>query len=264
MQEHAFVIPAYKDSPYLESCIQSLINQTVKTRIVLTTSTPSPFLQGLAEKYSLDYHINPEPSSIAGDWNFALSKANTALATIAHQDDIYAPAYVESILSGIRKAKGEKILIAFSNYVDLVNDQERGFSVNALIKSMLLSPFYFSKSLKQKFLKKSVLMLGDPICCPAVTLNLAALPKDFSFSKNYTCVLDWYAWLQLAKENGSFLFINEKLLKHRIHLDSETTNQISNGRRQEEERQLFERMWGKNIAGLIMKVYALGHKDNTF
>ncbi len=262
MQEHTFVIPTYKDSPYLESCIQSLLNQTMKGEIVLTTSTPSPFIEALAERYQLRYFVNEAPSSIATDWNFALSKANTPLVTIAHQDDIYEPTYVATIVKEIEKRPKENILIAFTNYADLVNDQVRGFSLNALIKSILLFPFAFSKSLNSSFFKKSVLSFGDPICCPAVTLNLASAPSDFSFSTDYSCALDWYAWLKLAKHNGSFLYINQKLVKHRIHIDSETTNQISNGKRQQEELQIFEQIWGKSIAKLISKIYAFGHKDN--
>jgi glycosyltransferase involved in cell wall biosynthesis len=50
MQEHCFVIPAYKNSPYLENCIQSLLKQTVKSEIILTTSTPSTFIEELAKK----------------------------------------------------------------------------------------------------------------------------------------------------------------------------------------------------------------------
>lgn len=261
MQEHCFVIPAYKNSPYLESCIQSLLNQTVKSDIVLTTSTPSNFIEELAKKYSLSYFVTDAPSGIASDWNFALSKATTKLATVAHQDDIYAPTYTETIINGINQRKHETILIAFTNYADLVNNEIRGFSLNALIKSILLLPFSFSKSLKSQFFKKSVLLFGDPICCPAVTINLNAVAK-FNFSTAYTCALDWYAWFELAKQNGSFLYLNKKLLMHRIHLDSETTNQISNGKRQQEELQIFELMWGKKIAKLISKIYAISHKDN--
>jgi len=262
MQQHSFVIPAYKNSPYLESCIQSLQNQTLKGEIIITTSTPSAFIEDLAKKYNLAYFVNNNASAIATDWNFALSKANNNLVTIAHQDDIYEPTYVETIVNEVNKRKKENILIAFTNYADLVNGEVRGFSLNAIVKSTLLFPFTFRKSLRNRFFKKSILLFGDPICCPAVTINLAAIKGDFRFSTAYTCALDWLAWLELAKQNGSFLYINKKLLKHRIHLDSETTNQINNGKRQQEEKQIFELMWGKNMAKLITKVYALGHKDN--
>ena len=42
--KHVYAIPAYGDSPYLESCIKSLKEQKVASPVILCTSTPSPFL----------------------------------------------------------------------------------------------------------------------------------------------------------------------------------------------------------------------------
>ena len=53
MALHSFAILAYKDSPFIEECILSLINQTVKSDIYIATSTPSEFLTQLAEKFEL-------------------------------------------------------------------------------------------------------------------------------------------------------------------------------------------------------------------
>ena len=260
MPEHTFVIPAYKQSPYLESCIQSLLGQSMSSTITLTTSTPSGFLETLAEKYGLNYHINPKSGSIAGDWNFALSKANTKFVTIAHQDDIYAPDYVAEVVKAINKNKD--VLIAFTSYSDLVEGKIRDSSLNSFVKSALLWPFFFSKRLKSTYAKRAVLLFGDPISCPTVTFNMAMLNNDFAFSEAYSCALDWYAWLELSKREGSFLYINQKLVQHRIHPDSETTNQLSLGKRQKEEFEIFESMWGKHMARVISRLYAAGYKDN--
>lgn len=260
MSDHTFAIAAYKESPYLESCIQSLLNQTVKSIIILCTSTPSAFLEDIAKKYDLSYFINPQPGGIAGDWNFALSKTSTHLVTIAHQDDIYEPEYAENVIRGINKHTDT--LIAFTNYVDLVAGKVRHSSLNSFVKRTLLLPFLFSRQLKNKYAKKSVLLFGDPISCPAVTFNLKTIGNNFAFSAEYSCTLDWYAWLMLSKKDGSFLYIDKKLLQHRIHPDSETTNQLSRGIRQKEEFQIFELMWGKSIAKIISRVYSAGYKAN--
>ena len=53
MMFHTFVISAYQESPYLESCIKSLKAQTVPSEIICTTSTPSPYLTKLMEKYQI-------------------------------------------------------------------------------------------------------------------------------------------------------------------------------------------------------------------
>ena len=53
---HTFIICAYKESPYLDKCIQSLLNQTVKSNIVMYTSTPNDYIQDIADKYAIDLY----------------------------------------------------------------------------------------------------------------------------------------------------------------------------------------------------------------
>ena len=48
--DHTFAVCAYKESPYLESCIKSLMSQTVKSNIIVCTSTPCEFIENMAKK----------------------------------------------------------------------------------------------------------------------------------------------------------------------------------------------------------------------
>lgn len=259
---HTFVIPAYQESTYLEECIQSLLAQTVKSRIIITTSTPAGHSQQLAQKYGLEYHINPnQKAGLAADWNFALSKADTSLITIAHQDDVYEPGYTQAVTKQFTARSGDNVLIAFTNYMDVVDNRIRPSGLNAWVKNALLFPFKFSRSISSNALKRLILLFGDPICCPSVTFNKAAL-GNFSFSADYLVALDWLAWYELSKREGAFVYINKKLVRHRIHPASETALQISNGIRRQEEERLLELMWGKPLARLIAPLYALGHKGN--
>ena len=84
---HTFAICAYKDSPYLDVCIHSLKKQSVKSKIILCTSTPSPFLEAMAKIHDIPLYVRNGKSDIQDDWNFAYEKADTRLVTIAHQDD---------------------------------------------------------------------------------------------------------------------------------------------------------------------------------
>ena len=81
--DHTFAICAYKESPYLEECILSLKNQTVKSNIIMATSTPNEWIQGLAEKYEIPLYINTGEGGIAQDWNFAYRQAKTDYVTAA-------------------------------------------------------------------------------------------------------------------------------------------------------------------------------------
>lgn len=103
--DHTFAICAYKESPYLEECILSLKNQTVKSNIIMATSTPNEWIQGLAEKYEIPLYINTGEGGIAQDWNFAYRQAKTDYVTIAHQDDIYEPNYLKMIFGELKKGK---------------------------------------------------------------------------------------------------------------------------------------------------------------
>lgn len=259
--DHTFVIPAYKDSPYLEECVFSLLAQSYQSSILIATSTPSFYIKSIAEKHGVPYYVSSSPSSIASDWNFALAKAATRYVTIAHQDDIYDEHYSSEILSLIKRNTEKKPLIAFCRYNDIVNGKLKTGTLNSYVKSLMLLPFWFKNSISTKIIKKSILSLGDPICCPSVTIDLKNT-NNLRFSESYSCALDWVAWLQLASTNGAFLFTKKKLVSHRIHIDSETTNQIKNGRRTQEEMTILSGIWGKPIARLLSKLYTKGYADN--
>ena len=116
--------------PFLEECIQSVMNQKLKSKVLIATSTPNAYIKGLAEKYALPLYVNMGDKGIAQDWNFAYAQANTDYVTIAHQDDVYLPHYTEDILSLVSDAK--KPLIAFTDYGELRNGE--AVLVNKLLK----------------------------------------------------------------------------------------------------------------------------------
>jgi len=216
----------------------------------------------MAAAYKLPYFINhTNREGIAADWNFALTNGEAKLVTIAHQDDIYEPDFTEKVTTQIKAGDKETLLLSFTGYSEIVNDKTRRFSLNAIVKKVLLMPFQFKKTIKRNFLKKLILISGNPICCPTVTLNMYVL-ENFKFSKDYNYVLDWYTWYELAQLRGGFTFINKKLVRHRIHPDSETTHQLKSGLRQLEELRLFELIWGKRLAKIISYIYLAGHKSN--
>ena len=75
--KHVFSICAYKDSPYLEPLIRSLVSQSVPSHIILCTSTPSPYIDGLAWKYGIQVFVRHGGSNIRDDWNFAKEEQST-------------------------------------------------------------------------------------------------------------------------------------------------------------------------------------------
>jgi len=257
---HTFVVLAYKESPYLEECILSLIKQTIKSKIVLSTSTPSEFLFNISSKYNLPIKINQRNEGIASDWSFAYRTAETDYVTLAHQDDIYKPDYAASCL---RKAKKTTSLILFTDYIESFKGKIRKNNLLLLVKRFIITPFFlFKPSISSSFYKKLLITFGNPISCPTVMYNKTLIGK-FEFDKEFSMNLDWEANFRLATMPGDFVYLDQKLVLRRIHSDSESTNALKNYRRQYEDQLLFEKVWPKFMVKILLKLYSIGYKSNT-
>ena len=254
---HTFTICAYKESPFLEECIQSILAQTVKSNVLIATSTPNDYIKGLAEKYSVPLYINTGDKGITQDWNFAYSKADTDLITIAHQDDVYLPHYTEEIFSMLEGANHP--LIAFTDYGELRDGKPVTESKLLTIKRILLYPLRFFK--KSKFVRRRSLSLGNCICCPAVTFVKDHVPNPV-FQHGFRSNEDWEAWEVISKLDGEFLYSKKVGMYHRIHEGSETSVIIGDNARTTEDLVMFRKFWPEPIAKLIAKVYASSEKSN--
>ena len=257
--QHTFAICAYKKSVYLEDCIKSLLKQSVKSHILLATSTPNDFIQAMADKYSLPLHIHQGPGGIAQDWNFAYEQATTRYVTLAHQDDIYEPDYAARSLRAMAKAK--KPLIWFSNYYEIRGGQKVTRNKLLLIKRLLISPLRLKSLSGFSAVRRRCLSLGNSICCPTVTFAACNLPKAI-FTPHFRSNVDWQAWENLSKLRGSFLYDSKMLLGHRIHEESETSKVIGDSGRTAEDLEMFQKFWPAPIAWRLSGVYASSEKSN--
>ena len=174
-KKHTFVVCAYKESQYLEECIQSVLNQNVKSKVIISTGTPNSYIKEIAEKYKLQLFVNPNPSSLASDWNFAMSCAETELITLAHQDDVYEKGYSENIWKAYNKSKNPIIL--FSDYAELRDGKIVLKNKLLTVKRIMLSPLKLSGLWNSRFVRRRILSFGSAICCPAVTLVKSMVPE---------------------------------------------------------------------------------------
>ena len=258
---HAFVIPAYGESPHLSSCIDSILSQSAATsEVLLTTSTPSVFLNKIADKYRIPLLVNPVRDGIASDWNFALTAPNAQYVTLAHQDDYYDPRYTTFMLAAIDRHPG--MLIAFSNNSEHTPWGPRKVNVNLQIKRLLsIRAFGSKEALVQPEDKRRLISLGNPICCPSVIINRGLVP-DFRFADGMKSNLDWEAWSRLALMPGAFVYLKAPLVSKGVHSESETSALIANQLREQEDRQMFDRFWPTPVAAAIAMVYKLGYLAN--
>ena len=258
--DHMFVICAYRESPFLSVCIESLLGQNVKTDVIMTTSTPNTHIVKLAEYYKVPLFINNTSAGIASDWNFAYEHAGAKLVTLAHQDDIYCSDYVAQVLNHCNAVKNP--LIFFSDYGELRDEKVIKKNRILNIKRLLLKPLESKSRQNSIFWRRRVLSLGSSICCPSVTLVKSAISAPL-FNEQFKTNLDWDAWERISQREGAFVYCPDILVYHRIHAGSTTTELIKDNTRSKEDLLLLERFWPKPIACFLNLFYSLAQKSNS-
>lgn len=256
---HTFVILAYQKSPFLEDCIKSTLNQTHHSSVLIATTTPNQHIESLATKYRLQI-IKGTHTNIGSDFDFAIHSATTPLVTVAHQDDIYNKTYSAEIIKAYQKYPNSSII--FTDYYEIRHNKKTYTNSLLKIKRILLTPIRLKKSLKSKHSKRSILKFGNSICCPAVTFATKNCPQNI-FKSSFKCNVDWHAWESLSRHQGSFTYINQPLMGHRISENSTTTDIINQGIRTKEDYEIFKRFWPTSIAKLLTKFYQNSEKSNS-
>ena len=257
-EDFTFVVCTYKECEYLEECICSLVNQTLKANILISTSTPNDYVQGMADKYGIEVRVNQDGGQIK-DYNFAMEQATTELVMLMHQDEVLVDTFVERVLYELNHAK--KPIIAFTNYLEMHNDiVDEKPSVMVRIKRILLLPLY-ARCLSGTWLgKRGIQLLGDPITHPTVVCVKKEMPDEI-FREKYKASMDWDLWERLSKQERSFVYVKEVLLYHGMNDENQTVNLLNTtNARYEDEYEIFCRFWPKPIAKLIMKFYSRAAK----
>ena len=249
---HMFVVPVYGQPPWLDRCLESLQRQTLPSRVLITTPTPSDYLAEIARRRGIEFEVNPVSRGIGADWNFALSRATQRWVTLAHQDDWYDPTYLERCLQAATKA-GDATMV-FTASAETRDDT--GAPVpNARIKRLICTgAFLGASAVRTRFRKRLLLAFGNPVPASAVMINRAAAP-DLTFSEQMKSNLDWVAWLDLARRPGAFAYVSETLVHRTIHQEAATV--VSLEERGIEDEFVLRRLWPRPVAGMIVRLYAL-------
>ncbi len=262
--QHTFCVIFYQKSAFLRECLSSLTNQTVKSAVVICTSTPTNELLSVARDFGIEVKINPKTGK-ANDWNFAYNQAKTPYVTLAHHDDVYFPEYTERLLK--KFAEHSDALIGFSDYAeeftsDTNISRTKSNTLNLVVKRIILSiAFLHTSYIHSNFLKKITLCFGDTISCPTVMFNKSYL-KSFKFHSKLQINLDWEAWWELANREGGFIWIRRQDVLHRIHHESHTSVALAGNARQVEDLEMFRRIWPKPISTIIAMIYLLSYAGN--
>lgn len=268
MGRHAFVICAYKKSPYLEECIRSLTHQSVWSDILICTSTPCEYIDKLAGKYGISVFVRDGESGIREDWLFAYRTAGKdhSLVTIAHQDDRYHRDYTKYLLRAYKRYPDMTVFC--SDYLIMKTEEQRiadgtlypahtelkAGDLVRFVKILLRFPLRFPCLSDRTFFKKSALVFGNSICCPSCTYNHDRIGERM-FGSKFEFALDWDNLYELAKMPGRFVCVEQPLLAYRVHDGAETKKCIQDNRRSTDEIAMFRKIWPDWAVKILMFFY---------
>ena len=223
---HTFLVLAYKESPYLENAVKSVLNQEYPSKVVIGTSTDNEYIRSIADKYHLDVIVNPvKNGGNTGDFDFGWSHGNNTIVNIDKR------VYHNLLLN---------------------------------VKKTLLLPLSIVKSSENKSMKQSCLRFGTAICCPAVSYVPSNIPFDKVFRQDeFVGVADWYGWYKLSNvDNTSFTYIPKPLMGHRVHEGSHTSREIHSDIRSKQELEMFKKFWPEGFAKFLNHFYRKAQYSN--
>ena len=250
--DHIFVVPAFGDSPFLADCLASLRAQWLPSPILITTSTPSDHIASVARQADVEVLVNPECKGIAADWNFALASAGRRYATLAHQDDIYAPDFLAQTLTAFDRDRDGVLCFTGHQEIDDLGDP-RASKVSRgrhLIELVTLQRARTVRGLQLR----AYLSFGNALPCSSVTFDTRKL-RGFRFSSDYASNLDWDAWWRLMEDGATFVRAPDRLVGRRGNLFTANASLRRNGTRAAENLIMFRRAWPSPLAEVMAALY---------
>ncbi len=124
-------IPTYKQTKYLQKCLDSVLAQSFKDfEVIITDDTPDDKVKNFISQYkipNLHYFKNPVSLGTPGNWNAALSRANGKYIKVMHHDDYFL--HKDSLSKFVKTAEANNCPFVFCNTeVWHVSDNSRRIS----------------------------------------------------------------------------------------------------------------------------------------
>lgn len=250
--DHSFVVLAFGDSPYLPGCLSSVLAQTLRSDVCISTTTPSPYIRSIAAARHVRVVEHPVSQGIASDWNLGYAVAERTYVTLAHQDDEYLPEYVETVMRAA--ASHNQPILAFTDYTEQIEGREVESRPLLMVKRALLRGLFRGRGAISAAAARRGLTLANPVCCPTIMYNRSVI-GDARFDSAFSVNLDWDFLIRVSERGGTFLYIPRRLVRRRVHALSALRQAQHSGVRTREDCAILERFWPRVIARMIAMSY---------
>jgi glycosyltransferase involved in cell wall biosynthesis len=246
MAELTVAIPIYNGARFLAQTIESLLAQTyTEFRLLCLDDGSADDSLAIATRFaSLDSRVEVHcgesgvPSSLSGNWNRALAETSTPFLVLAHQDDVYEPAFLETMVRLIKNSPR-----AFAAHSRAQTIDARGAPVS-LPAARFKDRFWpvDEPAEREPDEEIAVLRRGNYVIAPTVIFRMSCVREIGPFDSSLGFVTDWEYWLRGLVRGYTLAGTHRRLVRFRRHPWTATRANEINMRRYVEEISLLDEL----------------------
>jgi len=200
-------IPTYNRSEYLRQCLSSILGQTFSDFEVIVSDNCSTDLTGeivrSCDATRVVYYRNESNLGAVRNVNRCLELARGDYICILHDDDLYAPRFLEREAEMLDRHPTAGFVHCATYEIDAGGVRQR--IVRAYPRDCVLDG-------KQEFLRY---LGGHNVCCSTVMVRRDLYRKAGTFDTDLLCP-DWLVWLRLSLM-ADVAYVAEPLASMRVH-----------------------------------------------
>lgn len=240
--EITVAIPVFNGARFLEATLRSILAQTLRDfRLVVLDDASEDDSAGVMARVAGERAVivrNSKRLGITANWNRALSSAETGYLLIAHQDDLYEPAYLVSMATLLDRHPR-----AFMAHCRASTIDETGQDIDSAAERYK-NRFWpdGDEYERDPAVEIAVLGRGNYVMCPSVMLRVECTPAIGTFDERLRFVADWDYWLRGLESGFTIAGTRQRLIRYRRHSASATREAEKSLLRYDEEIALLEKL----------------------
>jgi len=233
------VIPVHNGARYLPETICSLQAQTLRDfRLLCIDDASDDDSAAVIETAGVELMPNERRLGLAKTWNRAVALADSEYLVLAHQDDVYDPAYAETMLDAIASLPRA---FAVHCKVRTIDDGGRAIAHPAAVFKERFWPDG-NRVEREPALELAMLQRGNYVVAPTVMFRRSAVLCIGPFDERYEFVTDWEYWMRGVLAGFTLGGVPSRLVAFRRHEQTATRAHERTLRRYEEELDLLRRI----------------------
>lgn len=211
----SIIIPVYNGSNYVKEAIDSALAQTYKNIEVIvvndgSTDNTEKIVKSYGDKIRYFYKEN---GGVASALNLAIENSKGEYISWLSHDDVYYPNKIQKQIEALSKLMDNNMII-FSNYIVLRQEDKIEFK----------NKLKFDNSIS----KQNILRL---LFCSGLHGCSLLIPKDCFrkvsiFDTKLKTTQDYDLWFKFIHAGYNFYFVDEYLIKSRIHRKQDSLSKI--------------------------------------